>query len=136
MGEAKTIDDLVMSDALRGELVSYARFLLDWESDDKDSCISHLKNGSIFLELFSYKKSQKLNKKNLGDDLRQIGIKHFGLKVESINKAKEKIIQAGLAKKEDVEIKQGRTGIVYFFLQDPDGNFVEIVEDNRVFNLA
>ena len=33
MGEAKTIDDLVMSDALRGELVSYARFLLDWESD-------------------------------------------------------------------------------------------------------
>jgi len=29
-----------------------------------------------------------------------------------------------------VEIKHGRTGIDYFFIKDPSGNFIEFVQDD------
>ena len=39
------------------------------------------------------------------------------------------MIGAGLAT--NPEITEGRTGIKYFFINDPDGNWVEIVQDDR-----
>ena len=106
--------------------------ILEWQSDNKDLVITHLKSGDIFLELFCYAKNAAALSRN-ENDLTQLGIKHFALKVESIEVARKFILTTGLAKEENIEIKQGRTGIVYFFIQDPDGNWVEIVEDKRNF---
>lgn len=104
--------------------------VLDWISDNQDLSISHLMLGPIFLELFCYKTFKKQNEKFLENDLRETGVKHFALEVDSIEAAKERVISAGIVK-EEIEIKTGRTGITYFFLRDPDRNFVEVVEDKR-----
>jgi len=105
---------------------------LDWVSDSKDLTISHLVLGSTVLELFCYEGSKQSNEMSLEDDLRKVGVKHFGLRVDSIEAAKDKVVKANLAE-EDIKIKSGRTGITYFFIKDPDDNFVEIVEDKRGF---
>lgn len=63
-------------------------------------------------------------------DLPVIGTKHFGLQVESIEAAKQDLIIKGIIGS-DHEITLGRTGIKYFFVKDPDGILVEIVEDKR-----
>jgi glyoxylase I family protein len=109
--------------------------VLKWQSDNKDLMIIHLKSGDIFLELFCYSKDEKVLPLSKSD-IPKLGIQHFALKVDSIEAAKEFILTAGLAKEENIEIKQGRTGISYFFIKDPDGNWVEIVEDKRVFTKA
>jgi glyoxylase I family protein len=110
------------------------RQVLEWQSDNKDLVIVHLKSGDMFLELFCYSRNTAKVLSYHDNDLSQLGMKHFALKVESIEAAKKIIFTTGLAKKEDIEVKQGRTGIIYFFIQDPDGNWIEIVEDKRIFN--
>ena len=111
------------------------KVVLDWVSDNQNLSISHLMLGSILLELFCYREFTKNNEVGLEDDLRKIGVKHFALLVDSIDAAKNKVVEAGIIKQEEIEIKKGRTGITYFFLKDPDNNFVEIVEDKRSFTL-
>jgi len=54
---------------------------------------------------------------------------HFALKVDSVHDAKNFVESRGLAS--DVEIQHGRTGVTYFFLTDPSGILVEVVEDKR-----
>ncbi len=128
---------LSVSDIDKSKKFYYAlgfKTVLDWISDNQDLIISHLILGSSFLELFCYKEFNKKNEKSLEHDLKEIGFKHFGLKVDSIEAARTQVISVGIAKEEDIQIKAGRTGITYFFLKDPDNNFVEIVEDKRDFS--
>lgn len=63
-------------------------------------------------------------------DLPAIGAKHFGLKVDSIEAARDELAAKGIVKP-DIQITQGRTGPRYFFIEDPDGILVEILEDKR-----
>jgi glyoxylase I family protein len=65
----------------------------------------------------------------LDTDLPRLGIKHFGLKVVDIEDARKNILTLGLAN--GLEIREGRTGIKYFFVNDPDGNWIEFVQDDR-----
>ncbi len=109
--------------------------VLDWISEAKDLKIAHLMLNNVILELFCYANHTKNPPITLDKDLRTTGIKHFGLSVDSIEQAKEEVIKAGLAK-DTLEIKKGRTGISYFFIRDPDDNFVEIVQDDRKFTLS
>lgn len=107
--------------------------VLQWESEDKNLTIVHMKLKDTFLELFCFSNKQDAPKSaaSLDTDLPRVGVKHFGLKVESIKKAKEFVLANGLAK--SVNIKRGRTEIDYFFVKDPSGNFVEFVQDDRGF---
>lgn len=104
---------------------------LQWSSANKDIRIVHMKLGAILLEIFCYANWQEApaTTKSLDTDLPRVGIKHFGLKVADIEKARDHLISIGIA--ENPEITQGRTGIKYFFIKDPDGNWVEIVQDDR-----
>jgi glyoxylase I family protein len=112
------------------------RAVLTWVSDSYDLIITHLKLGEIILELFCYTEHKKNDDRTLEGDLHEVGVKHFGLKVDSIEEAKRRVVEAGLAGEENIYIKSGRTGITYFFIKDPDGNFVEILEDKRIFELT
>src|SRR5260370_39815076 len=105
-----------------------------WEADDKSLTITHLKNGTMFLELFCYKDYRPAPEsiRSTKTDLPIIGTKHFGLRVDSIEAAREDLAAKGIAEK-DVVITQGRTGPRYFFIEDPDGILVEIAEDKRDF---
>ena len=68
----------------------------------------------------------------LESDLPRIGIKHFALRVTSIEKTRLFLIDKGFAS--DITISAGRTGVLYFFIQDHNQIFLEIVEDNRCFS--
>ena len=113
----------------------YAKFgfkeVYRWESKTKDLVICHLKLKNTFLELFCFKNNQEAPKSShkLETDLPRIGIKHFGLKVKSIEETKKFILENGLA--EDVQINRGRTEIDYFFIKDPNGILLEFVQDDR-----
>lgn len=105
-----------------------------WNADDNSLTITHLKLGDIILELFCYKDHQEApgTIRSTKTDLPIIGTKHFGLKVASIEAAREDLTSKGIVDK-DIGITQGRTGPRYFFIEDPDGILVEIAEDNRSF---
>ena len=60
-------------------------------------------------------------------DLNGWGTKHFGLCVKDISKAATKIVELGILESLP-EIKTGRLGRDYFFVKDPDGINVEIIE--------
>ncbi|TCR24000.1 VOC family protein [Streptomyces sp. BK205] len=93
--------------------------------------IAHLKLGESVLEIFWYREQTPAPESaaNLSTDLPRIGVKHFGLQSDSIDEIKALVEERGLA--QDVEVRQGKTGITYFFIKDPSGNLLEFVEDKR-----
>lgn len=107
------------------------RKVVDWMSPAGDLSIVHLRLGDAILEIFNYANWDAPPDAmcSLETDLPMIGTKHFGLKVPDIEAARKWMIARGFA--QDPEVKQGRTGISYFFINDPDGNWVEIVQDDR-----
>ncbi len=102
--------------------------------DDEGGAMSivHLKLGESFLEIFAYTQNQASGVANFNyaNNLEEIGVKHIALRVDDIVVALEDLKIKDLAD-ETTEIKQGKTQITYFFIQDPDGIWVEIVEDKR-----
>lgn len=107
-----------------------------WEAEDESLTITHLKLGDsdFILELFCFASPQSAPDSihATSTDLPIIGTKHFGLKVDSIEAARDDLVTQGIAKP-DIQITQGRTGPRYFFIEDPDGILVEIAEDKREF---
>ena len=103
-----------------------------WKPDDATLEIVNLRNGNMLLELFCYTSSKPLpeHSKDLWQDLPVVGVKHFGLQVASIDEAKRDLQAKGLDILHE-DINEDRSGANYFFVKDPDGILVEIIEDNR-----
>lgn len=101
-----------------------------WKAEDESIKISMLKLNNTVLEIFCYKENTKLPEtaKSTATDLPVIGTKHFALGVENIEKAKEFVIENSICK--NPTIKVGRLGKPYFFISDPDGILVEIIEND------
>lgn len=101
-----------------------------WKAEDDSIKISMLKLNNTVLEIFCYKEYTKLPEtaKTTATDLPILGTKHFALGVDDIEKAKEFVIQNGIC--ENIDIKRGRLGKQYFFINDPDGILVEIIEND------
>lgn len=102
-----------------------------WQAEEGDLSIVHLKQGEVLLELFCFSSQAAAPETThaLATDLPRVGIKHFGLKVSDINAAAERLQSLGFV--ERVEVSRGRTGIDYFFIKDPSGILVEVVQDDR-----
>lgn len=101
-----------------------------WRADDATLAIHQLMNHEgVMLELFVYAASvQKPRIHNtVGNNLEEIGIKHLGMRVDNLDEFRVAINGIG----EVTDIVMGRTGFRYFFVKDPDGNWVEVVEDKR-----
>lgn len=103
-----------------------------WQAEDASLRIVQLKLGAVMLELFCFADNADASAEAsaLFPHLRQLGPRHFGLQADSVEAAREAMIRANLMT-EAVGVTEGKTGIRYFFLRDPDGNFVEILEDHR-----
>ena len=101
-----------------------------WKAEDESIKINMIKLNNTVLEIFCYKEYTKLPEtaKTTATDLPVLGTKHFALGVENIEQAKEFVIKNKIAN--DIEIKVGRLGKPYFFIQDPDGILVEIIEND------
>ncbi len=113
------------------ELFNFTR-VGEWTPEDHSFIIVNLRNGEVMLELFCYRESQPLpeSAEDLDRDLPVIGVKHFALGVESIDEAKAKLQYAGFEILNE-DFNEDRSGANYFFIKDPDGMMVEVIEDNR-----
>jgi glyoxylase I family protein len=109
--------------------------LIKWDSVKGGLKLCHLKLDNVILELFCYEttKSAPESASTLKTDLPRIGVKHFALEVDSIDKAKQFVIDKGIV--QDVEITRGTNGLSYFFIKDPDGILFELIEDKRNLKL-
>lgn len=105
-----------------------------WTAEDNSLSITHLRLGDFILELFCYRNFTPASDTihTTATDLPIIGTKHIGLRVDSIETARDDLAGNGIINI-DTAINQGRTGPRYFFVEDPDGILVEIVEDKRGF---
>ncbi len=109
---------------------------LRFTSVDGHTIISHLKNGSVFIELFQINDSYDLPKvESVVTDLKVRGLRHFALQVDNIELTAHYLLAQKIISAIPV-IQMGRTGIRYFFLRDPDETFIEIIEDKRPFNCS
>jgi glyoxylase I family protein len=87
-----------------------------------------LLKGSFTLELFEFRKHLPLPKyrRTLDRDLRTIGMKHFSVEVPRIEGFYTKLKKARVSLA--TELRTFDNGSRYFFLKDPDGILVEIME--------
>ena len=103
-----------------------------YDADDGSMSIIHLKLGSSFLEIFHYAKNENADNLNLphagGPSI--LGVKHIALDSQNIDQDLEELKRIGFAE-DDTQIIEGRTKVRYFFIRDPDGMQVEIINDER-----
>lgn len=103
-----------------------------WEAEDGSLVIVHLKLSNVVLEIFAY--AINLNKEQLhlpvANDPPSIGVKHVGLYVTDVRATFDRLKKAGYELGSH-EVITGRTNVDYFFIKDPDGMWVEIVQDDR-----
>lgn len=101
---------------------------------DEKITIKHLLLGSTRLEIFFYhttKKTPANRQDTLSCKLQQPGWQHIALHTHNIRQALQWAIDKSLVQK-SCKIIEGRTGVRYFFIQDPDQNFIEIVEEKTI----
>lgn len=105
-------------------------FKINKEYHDQDVDIVILSLNNVSIELFHYVNHNDLpeHSKDLTLDLKTVGNKHFALGVKDINHAKLFVEENGLSST-PIEIKFGRLKKNYFFIKDPDGILLEIIEE-------
>jgi len=112
----------------------YARLgfapVLRWGAEDGSLTITHLRLGWFLLEVFAYAASAgaPATAPAAGNDLEVVGVKHLALAVDDVVTTRARLVAEGLT---CTEVVEGRTGLVYCFVRDPDGYWVEVVEDRR-----
>ena len=100
------------------------------EYNDNSVDIVMLYLNNMYLEIFHYADNNPLpeHSKDLAIDLKTIGTKHFGLRVKDINEAK-KWVEDNKLFDDEIIVRQGRLGRPYFFIKDPNGILIEIIEE-------
>lgn len=101
------------------------------EYHDENLDIVMLKLKGMILEIFHYQERENLpdHSKNLNIDLKTVGNKHFGIGVQDIEEAK-KFVENNNLTDEEIVITKGRLGKPYFFIKDPNGILMEIIEED------
>lgn len=102
-----------------------------WRDESGSAFIVHLALNDYILEVFWYNDHRPASLEvGLEDDLRVVGVKHFALRVNDIQQTLVTLKEHGYADS-STSISLGRTGIYYFFIKDPSGNWLEFVQDSR-----
>jgi len=99
------------------------------ESSGLKICI--LKKENSALEFFEFKDYNALPqyRKNLDSDLRTVGVKHFSIEVGNIQDTYLELKKSGVEFAGDIcTFEDGRK---YFFVKDPDGILIEIMEEGK-----
>ena len=99
------------------------------QSSGLKMCI--LKKDNIALEVFEFKDHQALPqyRKSLDSDLRTIGVKHCSFEVSNIQGSYDKLKSHAVEFAGDIcTFEDGRR---YFFIKDPDGILIEIMEEKK-----
>lgn len=102
-----------------------------FESEDKNMIIGMFKLEDMKLEIFCFKNYQGLPESatSTATDLPIVGAKHFALGVKSIEEAKT-FFETNNNINQEIKITLGKLGKKYFFIKDPDGILVEVIEQD------
>lgn len=123
----------ISADNLENTLQFYKKFGFKnhKEYHDESVDIVMLKLKDMVLEIFHYQLKDELpeHSKDLVRDLKTIGNKHFALGVKNINEAK-KFVEDNKLNDVEIVINKGRLGRDYFFIKDPNGILMEIIEED------
>ncbi len=86
-----------------------------YDEEDGSMSIVHLKLGSVFIEIFAYKKNQNEQPVDYkyANNLEDIGVKHIALRTDDIEEALADMKEKGYANS-DTKITFGRTKVSYF----------------------
>lgn len=100
--------------------------------EDKSKTIVQMKLDSFCLEIFCFKLNGNAAALDYDyiPDLSKIGLKHFALKTDNVHRTLKELQSKGLADK-NVQIDESLERLQYFFIQDPDGIWLEIIKDDR-----
>jgi catechol 2,3-dioxygenase-like lactoylglutathione lyase family enzyme len=127
---ALSVSNLKKSIAFYRRLFSL-KCIQKYQHQDSGLAIALLKKGDIELELFEFKRHKPLPKyrKTLDNDLATLGVKHFSVEVSDIEGVYRKFKKAQVAFATGMRVFDN--GRQYFFIKDPDGILVEVMEANR-----
>lgn len=130
---AVTVSDLERSIGFYEQLGF--RQALSWKASDGSISIVHLQDsGGQFLELVHYREHVLPSAPPaVGNDLDVVAVKHLAVRVDDVAAAHAEITDLDLG--EMTELQQGRTRMDLFFVRDPDGLWVEILQDDRQLDL-
>lgn len=107
--------------------------LNQYEADDKSYRILMLANSEgKYIEVFHYTNHGKAPDftATTATDLPVLGTKHMAFRVEDIDEAVKFAVNNGIG--QNLKVNTGRLGRKYFFLKDPNGILVEIIEKNTI----
>ena len=104
--------------------------LIKRDVPEKQKKIALLSLGNLKLELFWYAdfEDHPESRDTMGNSVKQVGQKHFALKVDSLQEARVDLTNKGIDLVSEPDI--GDCGYDFFFIRDPDGIWIEIVENN------
>lgn len=104
------------------------RLLKKYRFKEQGLTIALLKRDALALELFEFKEHRPLPRyrRSLEKDLRTLGVKHFAVEVRDFLGTFKKLKEARVefASELNTFVNKKR----YFFIKDPDGILVEIME--------
>ena len=127
---ALSVSDLGKSIAFYGRLFG---FKCSDVFDDKTSTfkIALLKKDQVTLELFQFQQYNPLPeyRKDLDNDLKTLGVKHFAFEVDAIEKIHRQLKNSRVEVVSGINVFHG--GLRYFFIKDSDGILIELIEAGK-----
>jgi catechol 2,3-dioxygenase-like lactoylglutathione lyase family enzyme len=106
------------------------KVLVKRDVPEKQKRIALLDNGHFKLELFWYAdtRDDPETRDTMGNNVHDVGAKHFALRVDSMEEIRAKLKELGIPM--ETEPAPGDTGYDFFFIRDPDGIWIEFVQDD------
>lgn len=105
-------------------------FFIEKKYEDNDCKITLMKGETGHIELFYFKKNTDLpHSQQQSDFLHKTGLTHIAFAVSNLNEVHIKFLEKGYTCSEINTARLG--GFRYFFTQDPDGNFIEFIEETE-----
>ena len=99
--------------------------------DDVDLTIVHLARADgVILEVFRYPQNADAAplRSEPGNDMERVGVKHFALQVDDVRSVRDALARSG---HEVTDVRHGRAGVDFCFVADPDGMWIEVLQDDR-----
>ena len=98
---------------------------------EKQKKIALLASGNFKLELFWFEdlRNEPSSRETIGNNVHEVGAKHFALRVDLMDEVRARLRELNIPI--ETEPAAGDTGYDFFFIRDPDGIWIEFVQDDK-----